>query len=92
MPYSLYFGFFFERSPEEQQLQAVAESLAASVLHSSTSNPDLHARDVSHHEDTEDGDVRNNILNIQCREKTQVTYINIPYYLYFFPCNRLSPK
>ncbi|KAL5100851.1 hypothetical protein RYX36_005178 [Vicia faba] len=56
---------------EEQQLQAVAESLAASVLHSSTSNPDLHARDVSHHEDTEDGDVRNNILNIQCREKTQ---------------------
>ncbi|WJX29387.1 mitogen-activated protein kinase kinase kinase [Trifolium repens] len=58
-------------SPEDQQLQAVAESSAASVLHSSTSNPDLHARDVSHHEDIEDGDVKNNQLDIQCKEKTQ---------------------
>jgi hypothetical protein len=73
MPYSFYFGFFIEGSPEDQQLQAVAESSAASVLHSSTSNPDLHARHVSHHEDIEDGDVKNNQLDIQCKEKTQVT-------------------
>ncbi|CAJ2637537.1 unnamed protein product [Trifolium pratense] len=56
---------------EDQQLQAVAESSAASVLHSSTSNPDLHARDVSHHEDIEDGDFKNNQLDIQCKAKTQ---------------------
>lgn len=75
MPYSLYFGFFIEVSPEDQQLQAVAESLAASVLHSSTSNPDLHARDVSYHEDIEDVDVQNNLLDIHYKEKTQVTHI-----------------
>ncbi|XP_027186162.1 uncharacterized protein [Cicer arietinum] len=56
---------------EDQQLQAVAESLAASVLHSSTSNPDLHARDVSYHEDIEDVDVQNNLLDIHYKEKTQ---------------------
>jgi hypothetical protein len=28
---------------------------------------------VSHHEDIEDGDVKNNQLDIQCKEKTQVT-------------------
>lgn len=56
---------------EDQQLQAVAESSAASVLHSSTSNPDLHARDVSLHENIEDGDVQNNLLDVHCKEKAQ---------------------
>lgn len=41
----------------KQELQAVAEGVAASVLHSSTpSNPDLHARDVSNRDSIEDGD------------------------------------
>ncbi|KAL2327376.1 hypothetical protein Fmac_020803 [Flemingia macrophylla] len=57
-------------SSEDRQLQAIAEGLAASVLHSSTSsNLDLHARDVSHHEDT--GDVQNNLIDIQHKDKTQ---------------------
>lgn len=71
--------------PEEQQLQAVAEGLAASVLHSSTSNPDLHARNVSHHEDFDGGVVQNNLLDIQSKEKTQVISCA-------FQLRELSPK
>ncbi|KAK7411648.1 hypothetical protein VNO78_03083 [Psophocarpus tetragonolobus] len=63
---------FAKVSPEDRQLQAVAEGLAASVLHSSSSsNLDLHARDVAHHEDIGDGDVQNNLIDIQHKDKTQ---------------------
>ncbi|KAK7265149.1 hypothetical protein RJT34_32765 [Clitoria ternatea] len=59
-------------STEDQQLQAVAEDVAASVLHSRTpSNPDLHSRDVSCDENIEDGDVQNNLMDVKCRDKTQ---------------------
>ncbi|XP_061350746.1 uncharacterized protein LOC133295881 isoform X2 [Gastrolobium bilobum] len=51
---------FAKGSAEDQQLQAVAEDVAASVLHP---NPDLHARGVSCRENIEDGDVQNNLLN-----------------------------
>jgi len=72
----LCFGFFIEVSSEDRQLQAVAEGLAASVLHSSTSsNLDLNAKDVSHHEDVGDGDVQNNLIDIQHKDKIQVTFL-----------------
>lgn len=38
----------------KQELQAVAEGVAASVLHPSTPSPDLHARDMSSREDVGD--------------------------------------
>lgn len=86
---SFCFGFFIEVSPEEQQLQAVAEGLAASVLHSSSSsNLDVHARDASHHEDNNDGDVQNNLIDMQCNDKAQVTDIHISWFiLSFLSCN-----
>ncbi|TKY73057.1 Serine/threonine-protein kinase CTR1 [Spatholobus suberectus] len=66
-------------SSEDRQLQAVAEGLAASVLHSSTSsNLDLHARDVSHHEDVGDGDVQNNLIDIQDKDKAQDLKSKLP--------------
>jgi len=68
--------FFIEVSSKDRQLQAIAEGLAASVLHSSTSsNTDLNARDLSHHEDIGDGDVRNNQIDIQHKDKIQVTLL-----------------
>ncbi|XP_057421455.1 uncharacterized protein LOC130715380 isoform X2 [Lotus japonicus] len=49
---------------EEEQLQAVAEDVAASVLHPcSPPNPNLHAEDVSSHENIEDCDVQNNLID-----------------------------
>ncbi|CAJ1975585.1 unnamed protein product [Sphenostylis stenocarpa] len=64
---------------EDRQLQAVAEGLAASVLHSSTSsNLDLNARDVSHHEDVGDGDVQNNLVDIPHKDKTQDLKSKLP--------------
>ncbi|KAJ1385891.1 Serine-threonine/tyrosine-protein kinase, catalytic domain [Sesbania bispinosa] len=51
-------------STEDQQLQAVAEDVAASVLHPCTPpNPNLHARDVSCRENIEDDDVQNNLID-----------------------------
>ncbi|KAK7388550.1 hypothetical protein VNO78_23369 [Psophocarpus tetragonolobus] len=59
-------------SAEDQQLQAVAENVAASVLHSRTpSNSDLHSRDVSCCENIEDGSLQNNIIGVKCGHKTQ---------------------
>lgn len=68
------FGFFIEGSTEEEeQLQAVAEDVAASVLHPcSPPNPNLHAEDVSSHENIEDCDVQNNLIDVMCRNKTLV--------------------
>ncbi|KAF1892500.1 hypothetical protein Lal_00010966 [Lupinus albus] len=64
---------------QNQQLQAVAEGVAASVLHSSTpSNPDLHARDVPHHEDMENIDAQNDLIDIQCTDKTQDVKRKLP--------------
>ncbi|KAL4345965.1 hypothetical protein AHAS_Ahas11G0331100 [Arachis hypogaea] len=52
-------------SAEDQQLQAVAEDVAASVLHSRIpSNPDLHARDNMYLENTEDGEDKNNLIDV----------------------------
>ncbi|KAK8465917.1 hypothetical protein PHAVU_009G209700 [Phaseolus vulgaris] len=66
-------------SSEDRQLQAIAEGLAASVLHSSTSsNIDLNARDLSHHEDIGDGDVRNNQIDIQHKDKIQDLKSKLP--------------
>ncbi|RDX93364.1 Serine/threonine-protein kinase CTR1, partial [Mucuna pruriens] len=65
-------------SSEDRQLQAVAEGLAASVLHSTSSNLDLHARDVSYHEDIGNGDVQNNLIDIQHKEKTQDLKSKLP--------------
>nr|KYP36094.1 Serine/threonine-protein kinase CTR1 [Cajanus cajan] len=69
------FGFLIEGSAEDiedQQLQAVAEDVAASVLHSRTpSNSDLHSRDVSCQENIEDGSVQNNLIDVTCGHKTQ---------------------
>ncbi|CAJ1944738.1 unnamed protein product [Sphenostylis stenocarpa] len=59
-------------SAEDQQLQAVAENVAASVLHSRTpSNSDLHSRDVSCCDNIEDGSVQNNLIDVNCGHKTQ---------------------
>ncbi|KAK7304752.1 hypothetical protein VNO77_42639 [Canavalia gladiata] len=66
-------------SSEDQQLQAVAEGLAASVLHSSTSsNLDLHARDVSCHDDIDNRDVQNNLMDMQHKDKTQDVKMKLP--------------
>ncbi|KAK4265307.1 hypothetical protein QN277_026375 [Acacia crassicarpa] len=52
-------GYSAQGSAEDQikqDLQAVAEGVAASVLHPSTPSPDLHGRDVSSQEDVGDAD------------------------------------
>ncbi|XP_020205843.1 uncharacterized protein LOC109791006 [Cajanus cajan] len=65
-------GRYAKGSAEDQQLQAVAEDVAASVLHSRTpSNSDLHSRDVSCQENIEDGSVQNNLIDVTCGHKTQ---------------------
>ncbi|KOM40095.1 hypothetical protein LR48_Vigan04g029300 [Vigna angularis] len=76
-------------SSEDRQLQAVAEGLAASVLHSSTSsNLDLNAKDVPHHEDIGDGDVQNNLIDIQHKDKIQDLKSKLPEKLNFgFPAS-----
>ncbi|WVZ21380.1 hypothetical protein V8G54_008702 [Vigna mungo] len=76
-------------SSEDRQLQAVAEGLAASVLHSSTSsNIDLNVKDVSHHEDIGDGDVQNNLIDIQHKDKIQDLKSKLPEKLNFgFPAS-----
>ncbi|KAK7347162.1 hypothetical protein VNO80_21689 [Phaseolus coccineus] len=59
-------------SAEDQQLQAVAENVAASVLHSrNPSNSDLHSRDISCCENIEDASVQNNLMDVNCGHKTQ---------------------
>ncbi|CAL0327821.1 unnamed protein product [Lupinus luteus] len=64
---------------QNQQLQAVAEGVAASVLHSSIpSNPDMHGTDVSHHEDIDNRDSQTNLLDIQCNDKSQVVKTKQP--------------
>ncbi|KAJ1436971.1 Serine-threonine/tyrosine-protein kinase, catalytic domain [Sesbania bispinosa] len=64
-----------QSAKEERQLQAVAEGLAASVLNSSTSsNP----RDVSHCENIDNGDVQNNLIDIQCKDKTLDVKSKVP--------------
>lgn len=61
MGYIIIVIWFLNEGSEEdhikQELQAVAEGVAACVLHSSTpSNPDLNAKDVSSCGDLGDGD------------------------------------
>ncbi|XP_019415476.1 PREDICTED: uncharacterized protein LOC109326975 [Lupinus angustifolius] len=64
---------------QNQQHQAVAEGVAASVLHSSTpSNPDLPARDVSRPEDMENRDAQNNLIDIQHTDKAQDVKRKLP--------------
>ncbi|CAL0304911.1 unnamed protein product [Lupinus luteus] len=64
---------------QNQQHQAIAEGVAASVLHSSTpSNPDLHARDVSRREDKENRDAQNTPIDIQRNYKTQDVKRKLP--------------
>ncbi|XP_073226733.1 uncharacterized protein [Cicer arietinum] len=59
-------------STEDQQLKAVAEDVAASVLHPcAPSNPSLQAGDVSCQKNAEDGDVKNNLIDAKCRDTTQ---------------------
>ncbi|MED6195266.1 hypothetical protein PIB30_036255 [Stylosanthes scabra] len=59
-------------SAEDQQLQAVAEDVAASVLHSRIpSNADLHARDNIYLENTEDGEDKKNMIDVQFKAETQ---------------------
>lgn len=80
--YSLCLGFFIEGSAEDQQLQAVAENVAASVLHSrNPSNSDLHSTDVSCCDNIEDDSVQNNFMDVKCGHTTQVilsTYSSVP--------------
>lgn len=71
--YSSCFGLFIEGSAEDQQLQAVAENVAASVLHSRTpSNSDLHSGDVSCCETIKYDSVQNNLIDVKCGHKAQV--------------------
>jgi len=78
--YSSCFCFFVEGSAEDQQLQAVAENVAASVLHSRhPSNSDLDSRDVSCCDNIEDGSVQNNLMDVNCGHKTQVILSTILY-------------
>ncbi|KAL2961688.1 hypothetical protein AAZX31_17G102100 [Glycine max] len=57
---------------EDQQLQAVAENVAASVLHSRTpSNSDLHSGDVSCCETIKYDSVQNNLIDVKCGHKAQ---------------------
>ncbi|QHO01740.1 hypothetical protein HN873_044126 [Arachis hypogaea] len=66
-------------SSQDQQLQAVAEGVAASVLHSSIpSNPELHARDVSFRGETEDGYVQNSEIDVQCKSTAQDVESKLP--------------
>ncbi|CAL0325678.1 unnamed protein product [Lupinus luteus] len=59
-------------SAEDQQLQAIAEGVAASVLHTSTpSNSDSHTRDVSCLENIGDNNVENNLIDVQCKSEIQ---------------------
>ncbi|XP_014510185.1 uncharacterized protein LOC106769191 [Vigna radiata var. radiata] len=59
-------------SAEDQQLQAVAENVAASVLHSrNPSNSDLHSTDVSCCDNIEDDSVQNNFMDVKCGHTTQ---------------------
>lgn len=71
--YSFCFALFIKGSTEDQQLKAVAEDVAASVLHPcAPSNPSLQAGDVSCQKNAEDGDVKNNLIDAKCRDTTQV--------------------
>ncbi|KAM3714247.1 hypothetical protein ACB098_01G320100 [Castanea mollissima] len=69
------------RSSKEEQikqdLQAVAEGVAASVLHSATSsNPDLHDRNES--EAIQDGDNQNSSVNMQRKAKAEDVKNKLP--------------
>ena len=64
----------------KQDLQAVAEGVAASVLHSATSsNPDMHDRNES--EAIQDGDNQNSSVDMQRKAKAEV---------FFFPSSRVG--
>ena len=106
----MFAGFFFnfllalcvKGSVEDQikqDLQAVAEGVAASVLHSATSsNPDMHDRNES--EAIQDGDNQNSSVDMQRKAKAEVFfflpagwgglfYLLVSFFLYLFflfPC------
>jgi hypothetical protein len=76
---------FIKGSKEDQQLKVVAEDVAASVLHPcAPSNPSLQAGDVSRHENIEEGDVQNNLIDAKCRDITQVILF-INFSIFFIP-------
>jgi len=76
---------FIKGSNEDQQLKVVAEGVAASVLHPcAPSNPSLQSGDVSRHENIEEGDVQNNLIDAKCRDIAQVIlFINCS--IFFMP-------
>ncbi|KAI4344231.1 hypothetical protein L6164_011481 [Bauhinia variegata] len=69
----------------KRELKVVAEGVAASVLQSSTpSNPDLNVGHVSGHENIEDGDVQNNVMDVQAKAQDvkikppEMAYLGFP--------------
>ena len=77
-------ALYVKGSAEEQikqDLQAVAEGVAASVLHSGThSNPDSHDR--NEFEANQDGDIQNSSVDMQHKAKAEVIYL-LPYFFFF---------
>lgn len=78
-----FFCFYIKGSAEEQikqDLQAVAEGVAASVLHSATSsNPDIHDINESAFEAIQDGDIQNISVDMQHKAKVEVVYLLISF-------------
>jgi hypothetical protein len=67
----------------KQDLQAVAEGVAASVLHSGThSNPDSHDR--NEFEANQDGDIQNSSVDMQHKAKAEVIYLLPSFFFFFF--------
>lgn len=77
-------ALYVKGSAEEQikqDLQAVAEGVAASVLHSGThSNPDSHDR--NEFEANQDGDIQNSSVDMQHKAKAEVIYL-LPSFFFF---------
>ena len=76
MNFSLFFCFFVVGSAEEQikqELQAVAEGVAACVFQSSTpSDSYLHDKNESAYESNRDEEVQNNAAGMQNRSESEV--------------------
>lgn len=79
----MFFCFYVKGSAEEQikqDLQAVAEGVAASVLHSATSsNPDIHDINESAFEAIQDGDIQNSSVDMKHKAKVEVVYLLVTF-------------
>lgn len=78
----------------KQELQAIAEGVAASVLHSTTSNPEIsiHEKNEPLSLSNKDIELQDSDLEMQHKSKVEVlkllvlTFFVCMYVLFFFPC------